>query len=95
MNDINGIDGYGGPNAIQPPGRQGSRSDNIPSSPARTPDQVEISPIAHLLQKIALLPEIRAEKVNPTKETLAQGTYDVEGKLSMALDRLLDEYTQD
>lgn len=95
MNNINGINGYGGPNAIGPSGRQGPNPGKPAAQAVKGGDQVEISPVAHYLQKIAMLPEIRLEKVNPIKHALAEGTYDIEGKLPRALDMLLDEYTQE
>ncbi len=95
MNNINGINSYGGPNAIGPPGPQSSNPGKPAAEVEKSSDQVEISSIAQYLQKIALLPEIRPEKVNPVKQALAEGTYDVEGKLPQALDIFLDELTQE
>ena len=96
MNNINGINGYGGPSAIRPPYPEGTPPGRSSAAPAaEQSDQVEISPIAHWLQKIALLPEIRRDKVEAVRQALAEGTYDVEGKLSIALDRLLEEYMQE
>ena len=74
--------GGGGTSPPQPPPPTGDES-----------DQVEISPIGRYLQQIAMLPEIRAEKVEEVRQALAEGVYDVEGKLPYALDRFLEEYT--
>ena len=54
-------------------------------------DQVEISDKARFLSQIADMPDIRQEKVNQIKQQLADGTYDINGKLPMALDKLIDE----
>ena len=44
-----------------------------------------------LLAQMHDLPEIRAEKVDSLRAAIAAGTYDEERKLSVALDRLLEE----
>ena len=54
-------------------------------------DQVEISDKARMLSRIADMPEIRQEKVDQIRKQLADGTYDINGKLPQALDRLIDE----
>ncbi|MCP4707128.1 MAG: flagellar biosynthesis anti-sigma factor FlgM [Planctomycetes bacterium] len=92
MSNINGINGYGGPNAIPPGGPRGSQPPPVPIPPADEPDQVEISSVARYLQKIAMLPEMRTEKVQSARQALEQGVFDVDGKLSHALDNFLDEY---
>ena len=92
MSNINGINGFGGPNAIPPTGPRGSQPASAPIPSADEPDQVEISPVARYLQKIALMPEIRTEKVQQVRQALEQGVYDLEGRLSQALDNFLDEY---
>jgi len=95
MNNIYGINGFGGAQPLRPQ----SAGNSVPSQPKAVPgkkvDQVEISDIARLMHKIAQLPEIRTEKVLPVKQALAQGTYESEEKLSIALDELLDEYWQE
>ena len=35
--------------------------------------------------------EVRQDRVNEIRQQIAEGTYDSEEKLSLALDRLLDE----
>ena len=95
MNNINGIDGYGGARAIQPQNRQEPKPPPTPVEAGKDSDYVEISSIAQYLQKIALLPEIRAEKVESVRQALVEGSYDIEKKLSAALDKLLDEYVQE
>ncbi len=54
-------------------------------------DQVEISDKARFLSQIADMPDIRQEKVDQIRQQLAEGTYDINGKLSMALDKFIDE----
>ena len=92
MNNIDRINGYGQlPMVGQSPG-QGAESVK-PTGPTETRgDQVEISQNALWLSKISQLPDIRAEKVEQIRQGLADGSYDIDGKLSEALDRLLEEH---
>ena len=54
-------------------------------------DQLDISPEADLLAQVHKLPEIRADRVAQIKAQIADGTYETEAKLDLALSRLLDE----
>ncbi len=92
MNNIYGINGYGGPQPIRPQRSTGTGTPQDATAPAKKTDQVEISQIAQYLQKIATMPDIRAEKVENVKKALTEGTYDLGGKLSVAIDRFLQEY---
>lgn len=60
-------------------------------TPARQPDEVTLSDVGQLVARVQEMPEIRAEKVAEIRAQLAAGTYDVDGKLDAALNRLLDE----
>ena len=92
MNNIQGINGYTGPQAVGPKPASGSgRSKTAPQQNSDA-DKVEISQIANLLSRTAMLPDIRAEKVQNVRQALAQDTYDLKAKLPVAIDRLLDEH---
>lgn len=54
-------------------------------------DQVEISPLAQMLDGINQLPEIRHERVEAIRSQIASGVYETPEKLELALDRMLDE----
>ncbi len=54
-------------------------------------DQLDISPQADLVSQVKDLPEIRADRVADIKARIANGTYETEHNLDMALSRLLDE----
>ena len=71
MNNIQGINNYGGPNAIPPTGSREAGAAPEPATPAEKADQVEISSVGRYLQKIAMLPDIRAEKVEEVRQGLA------------------------
>lgn len=52
---------------------------------------VNSSAIGRLLKDIADMPEIRQEKVSGVRRQLNQGSYDVNGRLGVALDTVLEE----
>ncbi len=54
-------------------------------------DQVEISPLAQMLDGINQLPEIRHERVEAIRSQIASGVYETPEKLELALDRMMDE----
>lgn len=66
------------------------------AAPTATPstqgvDQLDISPQADLINQVKDLPEIRADRVADIKARIANGTYETENNLDLALSRLLDE----
>ena len=92
MSNIHGIKGSGPTPVIRPqPTSLAGKGQPMPSSPADA-DQVEISDAARYLSKVAALPDIRTEKVDEIRKALAENTYDIDGKLPQALDRLLEEH---
>ena len=95
MTNIYGINGFRGAQPINSAMNKGSGP--AKSSPASTgrSDQVEISNVARFLSKISQMPEIRAEKVEEIRQSIAQGNYDTDEKLSAALDNFLNEYLQE
>jgi len=62
-----------------------------PAAPASTSDVLEISDVGNFVDQVHDLPEIRHNRVQEIREALANGTYDIEGNLEMALGALLDE----
>ena len=52
---------------------------------------INTTPLGQLLKKIAVLPEIRQEKVNDRRSRIARGEYDLNKRLDLALDRVLEE----
>ena len=59
--------------------------------PAAQTDRVDISEAAQRAAQIQEIPDIRADKVAAAKAAIAEGTYETDAKLNVALDRLLDE----
>ncbi|MCA9246362.1 MAG: flagellar biosynthesis anti-sigma factor FlgM [Planctomycetales bacterium] len=54
-------------------------------------DQLEISEAAQLALSLGDVPDIREDRVSQIRQAIANGTYETEGRLSAALDALLDE----
>lgn len=79
-----------GPQPIQP---NHSPQPNAPAAPASQPaqDEVSISDVGRVLEQAQSLPEIRQDRVDAIRNALADGTYDIEGKLDAAVENLLDE----
>jgi len=93
MNDINRINNYGSLRAIgQPQITDSQNPGSLKPTEEKPADQVEISPIALYMQQISQLPEVRTEKVEAVRKALADGSYDIEGKLPLAVERFLDDY---
>jgi len=86
-----------GVNAQSGPGRVSGNSSVKPSQPSQVTatgsdgDQVQISAAGRYLDRYSNLPQIRADKVAGARESLAAGTMDTDEKLSVAIDRLLDD----
>ncbi len=49
------------------------------------------SPISELLELISKLPEIRQEKVTAARQNIANNAYETQGRLDIAIDRVLEE----
>ncbi len=69
--------------------RLGQTSSPSQGTPIR--DELHLSPVGQLLDKVHDLPDIRADLVARIRAEIAAGTYETEEKLQVALERLLDE----
>lgn len=49
------------------------------------------TPIGQVLKKIAMLPEVRKEKVLGVRQQLTAGEYEVNNRLEAALDKVLED----
>lgn len=57
----------------------------------RLGDRVELSRHAVLLDQLRQLPDVRTDLVKAVREAIADGTYETDDKLSVAIDGLLRE----
>jgi hypothetical protein len=51
------------------------------------------TPIGQVLQKIACLPEVRKDKILNVRRQLTDGKYDLNERLDIALDKVLEDLT--
>jgi hypothetical protein len=54
---------------------------------------IHTTPIGQLLRKIASLPEVRQEKILDVRRQLTEGNYDLNERLDVAIDRVLERLT--
>jgi hypothetical protein len=54
-------------------------------------ENINTTPIGQVLKKIAVLPEVRREKVLSVRRQLTEGRYDLNKRLEVVLDRVLDD----
>jgi negative regulator of flagellin synthesis FlgM len=87
-----------GPTSVH--GAQGiSAPHNVRSASATAPtrstldvsDELHISDSARIADQMSQIPDIRHDRVAAIRTAIADGTYDTDAKMSVALDRLLDE----
>ena len=70
-----------------------SRGAKPPASGQAGPiqDELEISNAGQLVDRVHDMPEIRQDRVNEIRAKIADGTYETDEKLEIALGQLLDE----
>ena len=51
------------------------------------------TPIGQVLQRIAALPEVSQDHVLDVRQRISEGTYDLNDRLDLALDRVLEDLT--
>ncbi|MDD5011828.1 MAG: flagellar biosynthesis anti-sigma factor FlgM [Phycisphaerae bacterium] len=56
-------------------------------------DNVNNTPLGKVIKRIASLPEVRRRKILDLRRSLANGNYEVNNRLDIALDRVLEELT--
>jgi len=56
-------------------------------------ENINTTPIGQVLKKIASLPEVRKEKVLDVRRQLTEGKYELNKRLDIALDKVLEDLT--
>jgi len=56
-------------------------------------ENINTTPIGQVLKKIASLPEVRKEKVLDVRQQLTEGKYDLNKRLDIAIDKVLEDLT--
>jgi hypothetical protein len=54
-------------------------------------ENLNTTPIGQVLKRIALLPEVRQQKVLDVRRQLTEGKYDLSSRLDVALDKVLED----
>jgi negative regulator of flagellin synthesis FlgM len=80
------------PHSVNSPhAARGNQNVGAANTPASVTDQLDISSAGQLADRLSEIPDIRQDKVNALRTAIASGIYETDDKLSVALDRLLDE----
>ena len=82
---LHGAQPIGAPHSSRMTNRQAAAE----ASPIQ--DELQLSDAGRLVDKVHELPDIRQERVDQIKAQIADGTYETEEKLDIAMGRLLDE----
>jgi negative regulator of flagellin synthesis FlgM len=77
------------PEAASPPHLNGTARPAAP--PDRPGDRVELSEHARYLDQLREVPDVRSDKVANIRQAIAEGTYQSDEKLGVAIERLLNE----
>lgn len=56
-------------------------------------ENIHNTPIGQVLKKIASLPEIRRQKILNVRRQITEGKYDLNERLDLAIDKVLEELT--
>ena len=80
-----------GPQSVNSPHNARQAQPSRTPSVSNTSDQLEISDAARLASQMSEIPEMRMDRVAQIKAAIADGSYETDAKLNVALDRLLDE----
>lgn len=80
-----------GAQGINPPHGRGSVRPNPPQSTSIGGDRLELSEAAQIASRMTDTAEVRQDRVAEIRQAISAGTYETEGKLSAALDQLLDQ----
>lgn len=88
--EVHGAGGVNGPGRIDIHRVQAQRPAEIPVN-AQIGDRAEISEVARLLNKLAEVPEIRADRVQSLRELIASGNYETPERIAGTVERILEE----
>jgi negative regulator of flagellin synthesis FlgM len=64
---------------------------SAPTQPGQIQDELDISDAARLMEQANQASEVRQDVVDRIRGQIADGTYETQDKMDVALDRLLDE----
>ncbi len=88
---IYGVSQLHGAQSLNAPHNARLTSGDATSRAASAGDQLDISEAGELAARFAEIPDIRQDRVAALRTAIESGMYETEEKLSVALDRMLDE----
>jgi len=88
---VHGLSQLHGAQAISAPHAAGTAQADAVATPSTITDQLDISEAGRIAGQLSETAGIRQERVQAIRTAILNGTYETEQKLSMAVDRLLDE----
>ena len=88
---INGSTHVHGAQPINAPHRAQASQPATSSSNVTETDQLDISHEADMVSRVREIPDVRADRVAEIRAAIAEGTYETDEKLDIAVGRLLDE----
>ena len=88
---IHGIANLHGAQPLSGPHRTQATAATSPSDSWLAADELEISPEGNLVSQVRDLPDIRADRVAEIRAQIADGVYETDEKLDLAVGHLLDE----
>jgi hypothetical protein len=56
-------------------------------------ENLDTTPIGKVLKRIALLPEVRKQKILDVRRQLTEGKYDLSKRLDVTIDKVLEDLT--
>ena len=90
MPDFDSSDRFGGQNRQQDPVNENLAPDKDLIM-EQILENINTTPIGQVLKKIASLPEVRMKKVLNVRRQLTEGKYNLNERLDVALDKVLDD----
>ncbi|OHB76628.1 MAG: hypothetical protein A2W31_14725 [Planctomycetes bacterium RBG_16_64_10] len=80
-----------GPQGANPPHARSTAPPNQPAPSSVAGDRLDLSEAGQIAAQAADVADLRFDRVAEIRQAIAGGTYETEAKLSIAIDRILDE----
>lgn len=80
-----------GPQPISSPHSARINEPTTTSPAGQIQDELHISDAGRLIEQTGQMPDIRWDRVNQIRAQIADGTYETDNKMQIAIGRLLDE----
>jgi len=88
---IHGPSQLHGPQGINRPHNARIARSAPPQAQSTSGDELQLSEAGQLASRLSDVPDIRLDRVAEIRQAIAEGTYATDGKLNVAVSRLLDQ----